>query len=206
MLKKKLIKLTLTLSSLFLCVQPIGIVAEESDNPCGNIQTEADKQACDAYTAQLESDNKDYATQLAEINAKRKEIAANISEYNDTLKTYQSELKTLNSKISELNAKISTKQTEIDETQAKADAKQVEIDENQAQIDELGEKAKTRMATSQSGMRINKLFSVLMGASTFTDFIRIVNGINDITASDEETNTQLVTLSKKLKEDKPQKY
>ena len=54
--------------------------------------------------------------------------------------------------------------------QAKADAKQVEIDDTQAQITQLGEKVKSRMVSSQSGMRIHKEFSILMGASTFQDF------------------------------------
>lgn len=200
---KKLLKSTIAVSSIFLCIQPMHVYAESTDsNPCGNIQTEADKQACDAYNEQLAAEKSEYAAQLAEINAKRAEIAANIAEYNDTLKTYQEELNTLNSKVAEIDAKITSKQAEIDETQAKATSKQAEIDANQAEIDELGEKAKSRMKSSQSGMRINKMFSVLMGASTFTDFIRIMNGLNDITAADNETNQQLVTLSKKLKADK----
>lgn len=178
------------------------VVFAEEGNPCGNIQSQADVDACNAYQQQLKQSNAEAAKQLEEIQAKRAAIAADIAKYAEQLKQYQSELDDLNQKVSDLNAQITSKQAEIDDTQAKSDAKQVEIDENQAQIAQLGDKVKSRMASSQSGMRINKTFSILMGASTFQDFIRIANGLSDISAYDNETTNQLVDLSEKLSKDK----
>lgn len=200
MLKNKVIKIVIAVSTALLYMNPT-VLAEE-DNPCGNIQTQADVDACNAYQQQLKASNAEAAKQLEEIQAKRAEIAADIAKYAKQLETYQAELDTLNQKVEDLNTQIASIQTQIDDTQAKTEAKQAEIDENQGQIMQLGDKVKSRMSSSQSGMRINKTFSILMGASTFQDFIRIANGLSDISNYDNETTQQLVTLSEKLKTDK----
>lgn len=201
-----MIKWLIACNTAIACLNPVILLAE--GNPC---DSNPNSEACSAYKQQqqLQSSSSTAAAQkaesekeLAQIKAKRAEIAANIAQYKDEIAKYQSELDDLNTQIDTLTVQIEDKQAEIDDTQAKADAKQQDIDSTQQQINELAEKVKTRMSTSQSGMRINKVFSILMGASTFTDFIRIVNGLNDISEYDNETTNQLVTLSNQLKKDK----
>lgn len=205
-MKKKILKTLIALNTAIVCINPVILMAE--GNPC---DTDANSEACSAYKQQqaLQSSSSSAAAQkaesekqLAEIKAKRAEIAANIAQYKDEIAQYQTEIDGLSAQIDTLNTRIAEKQVEIDDTQAKAEAKQVEINDTQDQINQLSEKVKTRMSTSQSGMRINKIFSILMGASTFTDFIRIINGLNDISEYDNETTNQLVTLSQQLKQDK----
>ena len=207
-MKKKLMKLLLAVSSAILYINPVVLIAES--NPC---DSDPYSDACKTYSENQkkkvqESSEKaaqskaEAEAKLAEIKAKRDEIAADIVAYKEEIAGYQAEIDALNAAISELETKISSKQAEINDTQAKADAKQAEIDETQNQISEIGTKVKSRMASSQSGMRINKTFSILMGASTFTEFLRIANGLSDINAYDNETTNQLVTLSSQLKTDK----
>ncbi len=198
----------LAASSAILYINPVVLIAES--NPCDSdpysdackTYSENQKQKVQESSEKAAQAKADAEAQLEEIKARRAEIAADIVAYREEIAGYQAEIDALNTTISELESKISSKQAEINDTQAKADAKQVEIDETQTQISEIGTKVKNRMASSQSGMRINKTFSILMGASTFTEFLRIANGLSDINAYDNETTSQLVTLSSQLKKDK----
>ncbi len=207
-MKKKLMKMILAASSAILYINPVVLIAES--NPCDSdpysdackTYSENQKQKVQESSEKAAQAKADAEAQLEEIKARRAEIAADIVAYREEIAGYQAEIDALNTTISELESKISSKQAEINDTQAKADAKQVEIDETQTQISEIGTKVKNRMASSQSGMRINKTFSILMGASTFTEFLRIANGLSDINAYDNETTSQLVTLSSQLKKDK----
>ncbi len=207
-MKKKLMKMILAASSAILYINPVVLIAES--NPCDSdpysdackTYSENQKQKVQESSEKAAQAKADAEAQLEEIKARRAEIAADIVAYRAEIAGYQAEIDALNTTISELESKISSKQAEINDTQAKADAKQVEIDETQTQISEIGTKVKNRMASSQSGMRINKTFSILMGASTFTEFLRIANGLSDINAYDNETTSQLVTLSSQLKKDK----
>ena len=205
---KKLMKEILVLSSVIGCMPLTSIIAET--NPCDSdpysdackTYSQKKKNALDAKNKEIAQQKADSEAELAEIKAKRAEIAANIVAYKEEIASYQKQIDDLNSTISELETQISALQTQINDTQAKADAKQVEIDDTQAQITQLGEKVKSRMVSSQSGMRIHKEFSILMGASTFQDFLRIANGLSDINAYDNQTTNQLVDLSAQLKSDK----
>ncbi len=205
---KKLVKEILVLSSVIGCMPLTSIIAET--NPCDSdpysdackTYSQKKKDALDAKNKEIAQQKADSEAELAEIKAKRAEIAANIVAYKEEIASYQKQIDDLNSTIAELETQISALQTQINDTQAKADAKQVEIDDTQAQITQLGEKVKSRMVSSQSGMRIHKEFSILMGASTFQDFLRIANGLSDINAYDNQTTNQLVDLSTQLKSDK----
>ena len=53
-------------------------------------------------------------------------------------------------------------------------------------------------------MRLNKFLDILMGAKSFNDFIRIANGLSDITNYDESTMQELSDLIEKLDNDKAQ--
>lgn len=202
-MRKKLLKLVVALSASLLYIQPAAIaIHAETDNPCGSIDSEADRQACRQYQAELSSQNKELASQLQDIEAKRAEISANIAKYADQIKQYQGQIDDLNSKITDLNNQINAKQAEIDQTTADMEAKQADIDENQKQVDEIGSKVKQRMADGQGTMRVNTYIDILMGAKTFSDFLRLLNGISDITQYDQKTTNELVDAVDKLNADK----
>lgn len=58
------------------------------------------------------------------------------------------------------------------------------------------------MVNAQSTMRVSKYTDILMGASTFEEFIRIANGLSSIAQYDENTLDQLASLIGKLNDEK----
>lgn len=150
---------------------------------------------CKAYVEYLQSEKESASEKLKEIEAQREEIAAN-------LEKYDAQLKELQSQITSKQAEIDAKQAEIDAKQVEIDDKQKSIDETQAQVDELKEKVKSRMVNSQGTMRVSKYTDILMGASTFEEFLRIASGLNSITQYDENTLEQLAALITKLNNEK----
>lgn len=187
------------LCTAFLYIEPVTVHAA---NPCGSINSEADRQACETYKNQMASQNASFAQQLAEIESQKETIAANISAYTDKIDEYQKQADELNAKAADLENQVSAKQAEINDTQAKMDAKQADIDATQKSINDISAKVKERMADGQSSMRISRYLDILMGAKSFTDFLRIANGLGDITAYDNRTTDQLVTLSQQLSSEK----
>lgn len=157
--------------------------------------TNDNRQACKGYVEYLQQQKSDAAAQLKEIEAQRSEIAANLAKYDTQMKEYKTQ-------ISNKQSEIDAKQAEIDAKQVEIDDKQVDIDNTQAEVDSLEEKVKTRMVSSQGTMRVSKYFDILMGASSFEEFIRIANGLSAISENDENTLDQLTTAIEKLNKEK----
>ncbi len=199
---RKVIQLMTCIAVSCLCfLQPSLVLAENdySDTEYWSEQckkaTSSNQEACKAYAKYLESKKSSAQEELKKIESQRADIAANLEKYDAQLKQLQSE-------ISELETKIETKQAEIDAKQVEIDNKQAEIDATQEQVDSLKEKVKSRMTNSQSSMRLSKYTDILMGASTFTEFIRIANGLNSISQYDETTLNQLADLVEQLNTEK----
>ncbi len=151
--------------------------------------------ACTAYMQYISTQSESFASQMKEIDAKKEEIASNIEYYGQQISTYQAEADALNSEIATLNGQISVKEQEIA-------AMEEQIAENEAQIDAAEEKVKDRMVAAQETMRLNQFLDILMGAKSFDDFVRIANGLNDITNYDESTMNELADLIDQLDNDK----
>lgn len=151
--------------------------------------------ACKGYRTYLEEQKEQAENNLKQIEADRAKIAEDLEKYDAQLKDYQA-------KISDLEVQITKKQSEIDAKQKEIDAKQADIDATQKQVDALKGKVKSRMINGQSTMRISKYTDILMGASTFEEFIRIANGLNSISQYDENTLDQLADLIDKLNAEK----
>ena len=151
--------------------------------------------ACKGYRSYLEKQKAAAENELKEIEANRAEVASKLEQFD-------AQLKELQAKVSDLESQIKTKQSEIDAKQVEIDAKQADIDATQKQVDALKEKVKARMINAQSTMRVSKYTDILMGASTFEDFIRIANGLNSISQYDENTLNQLASLIDKLNTEK----
>jgi len=163
-----------------------------------NIKTADDFNACKAYTEYVASQTPSLQAQLDEINAQKTSIEANISEYQDELDTYQGQVDTLNSSIGDLEAVQTSIEADITAAQSEIEQKQKDIDAAQTTIDGMSEKIKERMVNAQSSLRINNMIDVLMGAKTFSDFIRIAAGIASITAKEKSENEELVAAMEKL--------
>ena len=197
----KVIKVCICICISFLCITHVDrVYAEDYSNTeywsetCKKA-TKDNQEACKGYAKYLESKKSEAQEQLKDIEAKRDQIAANIAEYDQQVKDLQA-------KITELQTQIDAKQAEIDAKQLEIDNKQKEIDATQAQVDALKEKVKKRMVNAQSTMRVSKYTDILMGASTFEEFIRIANGLGSIAQYDENTMDQLASLIEKLNDEK----
>ncbi|MCR4951326.1 MAG: peptidoglycan DD-metalloendopeptidase family protein [Solobacterium sp.] len=173
--------------------------------------TPEDKKACDAYSAYLEKQKQDIANRKKDLDNQMADILANLEKYNKQHQDLQNQIKELETQIAQLQsqidvkqAEINAKQAEIDTKQQEIDAKQVEIDATQADIDALEAKLKHRMSDAQLTMRTNKYIDILMGASSFEELLRILNGLNSIAAYDQETMQTLSDLKDLLNEQKAQ--
>ena len=155
------------------------------------------KQSCTAFMRQMASQSKDLQKQIDELDIQKAEIAEKLAEYGAQVQNYQYQVNTMNAEIATYNGQIQVKQEEIERLEA-------EIADSEAQIQAAEEKIKDRMVKTQETMRLNPYLDILMGARSFNDFIRITNGISDITAYDEKTMQDLQVLINKMNNDKIQ--
>lgn len=186
------------------------------EDKCTGQVASADREACNAYAEYVNSQRNSLETRLSEIESQRSAIKADLEAYAAQIAGYQEQIdglqgmidtkqQEINAKQAEIDAKqveIDAKQVEIDNKQKEIDAKQQEIDETQEEVDSLKGKVKARMQNSQSSMRFNKYLDILLGASSFEDFLRIITGINSIAKYDQSTMEKLVALIARMNQQK----
>lgn len=157
----------------------------------GEVLSAAQKAQCTAYIEHISNQSSDLKRQLEDIESRRAEIASKAAYYASTTRDYQEQADQLNLEISSLNEKISVKEAEID-------TKQKDIDAKQSEADALEKKVKARIESAQESMWVNQYLDILMGANSFSDLIRIANGISDINAYDQSTYQELSELLQQL--------
>ena len=157
--------------------------------------TAQQKSQCMAYIQTKSNATADLNTKIQEIEQQRKEIAADILSYAQQVQSYQAQAASLNGEIADLNSEIAV-------TEKKIETLETKIAENQADIDAAEEKIKERMVIQQRTMRLNQYLDILMGASTFDDFIRIANGLSAITDYDTKVMEDLAEKIEQLNSDK----
>ena len=155
------------------------------------IQSKEDYAACEAYREYMASQSNDLAKELEEVEKQRQEIADNLSEYAGEPEKYQKEADALIPEIEALDQSISENEAAIEEIQGQIEEKQAEIEEKQAKTDQILQKIRDRMVSSQPGMRTNSMLDILMGAKSFNDFLRILNGVSAIVQYDNATNEEM---------------
>jgi peptidoglycan hydrolase CwlO-like protein len=198
---KKLIR-TAVAAALMVALIPVTEVYAEDDASYCSQSSHANEQRCIAYQDSLKSQASDQAKALADIESQKAQIAANLASYTSKLKDLQTKLTDKQTEIDNKQAEIDSKQTEITNKQAEIDAKQAQIDTTQTQVDTLKKKVKDRMVNSQGTMRLSEYVDILMGASSFEEFLRIANGLQSISDYDQETQQQLVSLIDQLNTEK----
>lgn len=173
------------------------------DRCTGKIQmTQDEKTACQAYAKYLSSQNDNLSDRLDEVEAMRKQYEADIAMYKDEIAALNASIESKQAEIDAKLAEIDAKQVEIDAKIEEVRLKQGEIDATQDEVDSLRKRVMDRMEAAQPTMRLSKYLDILMGASTFTDFIRIANGLQSITDYDNMTLDQLSELMELLKQQK----
>ena len=157
--------------------------------------TAEEKGKCQEFMNYMSSQSTTLKDRIAEIDSQREAISQDIAYYGQLVRNYQADADALNGQIADLNGQIAVKEKEIEALQAKIEA-------TQEQIGEAEEKIRIRMVTAQETMRLNQYLDVIMGAKSFNDFIRIANGVSDITNYDKEVMKDLADMIEQLDLDK----
>ncbi len=160
----------------------------------GETLTAKQKNQCMAFMQAQTDVTSDLNARIKNIEAKRAEIAQNILVYASQVREYQAQAASLNGEIADLNSQIAVSEKKIETMEAK-------IEENQEEIEAAEDKIKDRMVIQQRTMRLNQYLDILMGARTFDDFVRIANGLNDITNYDTRTMEDLAEKIDQLNAD-----
>lgn len=166
---------------------------------CTSSQTlsAADKASCEAYMEYMKEQNEVLQQQLNEIDSKKNEISSNIDNYASQINSYNQTIHSLNDMMQDLNIQIAGAEKRMEEMQESINKNKIDIKDKKDEIEKLEERMEARMVEEQKVMRINPFIDVIMGAKTFDEFIRILNGIKNI--NDSDTNLQ-VQLSESIKE------
>ena len=146
---------------------------------CSSSAAPQNRTACLAYQQYV---NQKVADAQKNLDAIKKGIAdakANIAMYAQQISSYEAQIGSLETDIAALEESITR-------TEANIGVLNVQITTRQTNIDNINASIKERMVAMQSFMTLNGYVDFVMGANSFTDLIRRVEGISDITAYDEQ--------------------
>lgn len=119
---------------------------------------------------------------LSDLNSIRKDLSAvraDITRYGRQINEYQSQIDELERQIEVLERSIESLAAEIEILAADVEILEESINERDITI-------KERMLAMQGFLSINGFIDIIMGASNFTDLVRRIEGIQDITHYDNE--------------------
>lgn len=182
----------ITLSTLHIPVQ-----AEEdySDTAawtkkCSDLTVlnENDKNACAGYMQYMSSKSDDLKKQLADIDQKQSQVTESISSASDKIADYQNQIASLTEQVNDLQKQI--------------DAQNTKIAEEEEKEQELKQDVKKQIANNQSFMRLSKITDIIMGASSFEELIRILNGLSMITQKSDQLLDEYQKAEETLKKDR----
>lgn len=141
--------------------------------------SEADAQACrdfKVYYSQKSNDLSSVVTDLQKSSDALKDDLSNLKEIIDEM----------NTKIETLDSEIATAEANVANMQASISNLDTQMAEKLEEIETLDALVKARMVSEQANIGTNRYVDVIMGAHDFVDFIRLVEGINLVTASDQD--------------------
>ncbi|MGB4984945.1 MAG: peptidoglycan DD-metalloendopeptidase family protein [Erysipelotrichaceae bacterium] len=146
--------------------------------------SDSDKKVCKDFQVYLQNKSDGIRDELDKINHDIKDIQANLKYYLTVLDGYNKEIASLESQINALNQSIKTVEGNIVKLQTDIDLKQNEINEKNNKI-------KARMELTQGMSSTNYYIDFIFGATSFSDLIRRIEGIKDITAYDQRQIKEL---------------
>jgi peptidoglycan hydrolase CwlO-like protein len=150
---------------------------------------------CTAYQAYVNQKVKDAEKALKELEAELKDVKNNINSLAKKVTEYTAQIDQLEKDIALLAQSI------LDSENAIIDLG-IQIEERTVHIDTIDESIKDRMVAMQANVSLNAYIDFMMGAKDFSDFIRRIEGINDITAYDRDQMNLLMAEVTALEEDK----
>ncbi len=158
-------------------------------NLCSSYDARNHRTECLAFQQYINNKALNAQKQLEAIQKDIKNISANISKYAAQLTNY-------NAQVVKLEADIAALETSITESEATIVKLQGQIVQREIVVDGINGEVKKRMQNMQSFASLNGYIDFIMGANDFTDLIRRVEGINDITKFDK---TQMEMLNEQIR-------
>ena len=206
-MKKKMFLVMLGMFLLFT-TQSISVHAEPSysdTNYWSSLCTRTDLsneqvKACNAFMEFTKQNNPNLRSQLEAIDARKADIAANSAKYAGQLASYNSQINSLQGMIADLNEQIEDVDRQVKDLEQQIEDSRRQVEEKQKAIEELKKKIKTRLAAAQENLRVSPLLDVLMGAQSFNDTLRIINGVESVEGYDLNMMTQLNTTIQQLRD------
>ena len=150
---------------------------------------------CTAYQQYVNQKVKDAERALRELEAELKDVKNNINSLAKKVTEYTAQIDKLEKDIALLAQSI------LDSEQAITDLG-TQIGERTEHIDSIDSQIKDRMVAMQANVSLNAYIDFMMGAKDFSDFVRRIEGINDITAYDRDQMNVLMAEVTALEEDK----
>lgn len=193
---RKVVIILLAMFLILITIAPIFAVTDNdfAENPgkyqqlCQGVISQSDREACRAFKKYLlEQADKDQST-LEELEKDKAAIKQDILSNLGKISEYDDQLNAIRKKIEAIQSQIVVKEKEI----AKLE---VEIEEKMVAIDATESEVKAFMINSQSTMRVNGYIEFIMGAKSFADIVRRVEGMSAI----QKYNERLI---ERLKEER----
>lgn len=199
-MKNKIWIYPLVASMMISMISPIHIQANsyeghESEwlSKCSTAQpTAADAQAC--------SDFKDYYTnKMNELNNQVDDMEQTVAQLEADMSNIATVVQNLNAQIDDLNNQIAVAEESIRVAQENIILLDAQMVEKQKEIDKLDEQIKARMISEQANIGTNRIVDVVMGASSVVDLIRMITGLSQITANDQDQIDEAAVARAELK-------
>lgn len=120
--------------------------------------------------------------------------------YEQEITVVEKQLTTYNKKIKEITSQIDEKNTEIKTTQEKISAQNKKIEKKILEIEENNERFKQRLDAMYVAQSSNSYLSLLLGASSFSEFLSASETIKNISKYDQELLAELGRQQQQLED------
>jgi len=151
---------------------------------CFNSTAQSNVAVCKEYQAYINKKAKDAKAELDAIRSDLKNIKTNILKYAQEIETYEKQIESLEKDIAILSASIYR-------MEANVRILEDQIFQREVAVEVRDEAIKERIVMMQGFYTVNGYVDFILGASSFTDLIRRVEGIHDITSSDRNQIREL---------------
>lgn len=168
---------------------------QKYEEMCFSTTAKENQATCRAFQEHINKEASEARKNLNDIRNQMSDLRANILEYSKQLGEYDDQIAELERQIDVLNRSIEGMQAEIGKLLESIATLEESIKKRDATIQE-------RMISMQGFLSINGFIEIIMGASSFTDLVRRVEGISDITYYDNEQIKLLQIEKDKVEEDK----
>ena len=146
------------------------------------------KDSCQAFVVYLSNQSSSLKEKIASIDARQAEVSDDIETVKAEIEQYQSEIASINADIEDLKSQIS----DLDD----------QIDTLNTQADDLKSRVSAQISASQSDMRLSKVIDILMGAESFSQLIRLADGLSDMTRYNNRTLQKLIDTENEIRANK----